>query len=122
MVRTPPTEHCWVIKREITGTMYTIRSSESAANKNKNRPCLIAFKSKGQALQFKRFVKDAEQSKQPMRPMQNLTIERLQKTNLINRCAMASLDLHVYGEMTYSTLVEPTNDFRFDLQTRFDYY
>lgn len=114
-VSSPPVQQCWVIKRRVTGNMYTIRSSEAEDNKR----CLMAFKTKGRAQQFKRFVQDMD----PTQSKQKLEVEQVPKSSLVQRCAFASLDLFIYEEnMTYTTLDEPTDDFRFHLENSYKYY
>jgi hypothetical protein len=90
-------QHCWVIKRKVTSTMYTITSHDKEGT---SRRCLVAFKSKGTAAQFRRFVSDSPEEQGSMR--QKLVIEHLPRDWLVQRCALSSLDIFIYEEGTYS--------------------
>jgi hypothetical protein len=93
--------------------MYTI-TSEARSWKR----CLVAFKSKGAAAQFKRFVSDSPEEQGSMR--QKLVIEHLPRDWLIQRCALSSLDIFIYEEgVTYSSLNEPSDFVRSNLDDLF---
>lgn len=100
----PPIHQCWVIKRKTTGTVYTINGEAEG------RRCLMTFRVKGNANQFKRFVQDTEGG---TKNKQKLVLEQVHRSSLIQRCALASLDLFIYEESrTYTALDEPTEEVR----------
>ncbi len=110
--------HCWVIKRSITGVIYTVRNT--VRNGSDMSPCLLAFISKNRALQFKKFVNDTEDKN---KPHQKLVLEKLPKSTLIKRCSVTSLDVHIFEEnITYIACSEPTDDVRLHMENNFGYF
>lgn len=114
LLRKPPQQQCWVIKRNVTNTLYTINN-----NSVSERPCIIAFKTKGRALQFKKYVNDTADNTVAK---QKIVVEHMPKESLVRRCALASLDLYIYEEsMTYTPFDDPNDDVRFHLENNFRY-
>lgn len=106
--------HCWVIKRSITQSLYTIRDS------TEHTSCLIAFNSRNRALQFRRFINDSENDNQQR---QKLIVEKISKPKLLRRCAVTALNVHMFEEnQTYMAFSEPTDDIRFHMENNFKYY
>jgi hypothetical protein len=105
---------CFILKRSITGAVYSINDNGKAA--------IVAFATKKQAGTYRRLINEVNNRKHN----NQLKTERIPVDNIKGLCSMSALDLVIFDKhhntMVYKAEVNATDEIRFHLENQFKSY